>query len=142
MKTLVIQQGTRLTIRAVASSVDDGGRDRCATLAFFQEQAKLRPKEMEKLAALLTETGKNGPPQNDKKFKDLPGTDGIYEFKTTGGLRVLCFWDDGSLIVCTHGYLKDGQKTPKNELKRADQLKRDYFQAKQRGDLIHGQPRG
>ena len=102
----------------------------------------MRQNEMDKLAALLTETGNNGPPQNDKKFKDLPGTDGLYEFKTSGGLRLICFWDKGSLIVCTQGYVKHSQKAPKNETRRAMHLKRDYFQAKQRGDLIHAERKG
>ena len=115
-------------------------RDKCPTLAFFQEQAGIRPGEMEKLAALLTETAKNGPPHNDQKFNDLPGTDGVYEFKTTGGLRLLCFWDDGKLIVCTHGYLKSSQKTPKSQIQRAERIKRDYFEAKKKGNLRHVQP--
>jgi len=43
------------------------------------------------------------------------------------------------LIICTHGYLKDGQKAPKRELKRAEILKRDYFTCKQQGTLTHAQ---
>lgn len=140
MKTLVIRQGARLTIRAVATPAEDGGRDRCATLAFFQDQGRLRPGEMVKLAALLSETAESGPPKNESKFKDLDGTDELYEFKTSGGLRVFCFWDDGSLIVCTHGYLKGAQRAPKRELQRAENLKRNYFRAKQSGELTHGQP--
>jgi hypothetical protein len=138
MKTLVIRRGERLVIRAIATTTDDQGRDRCATLAFFQEHAKLRPKEFTKLAALLTETAKYGPPPDDNKFKDLPGTDGLHEFKSSGGLRLICFKDDGNLIICTHGYLKDGQKAPKRELERADKLMRDYFHCKQKGNLTHG----
>jgi hypothetical protein len=44
----------------------------------------------------------------------------------------MCFWDDGGLIVCTHGYIKDKQKAPKAESKRAERMKRDYFEAKNR----------
>ena len=139
MKTLVIRKGERLTIRAIATTTDDQKRDRCATLAFFQEHAQLRPKQFEKLAALLTDTANYGPPADDNKFKDLPGTDGLHEFKTSGGLRLICFKDEGALIICTHGYLKDGQKAPKRELKRAEILKRDYFTCKQQGTLTHAQ---
>ena len=139
MKTLVIRAGERLTIRAIAFPTGGAERDKCPTLAFFQEQAKLRPGEMVKLGALLKESAKNGPPHNDQKFKDLPGTDDIYEFKTSGGLRLLCFWDEGKLIVATHGYLKGGQKAPKNEIQRAERMKRDYFEAKRKGELHHAQ---
>jgi mRNA-degrading endonuclease RelE of RelBE toxin-antitoxin system len=141
MKTLVIRKGERLTIRAIATPTDDPRRDRCATLAFFQEHAGLRPKEFEKLSALLNDTAKNGPPPDETKFKDLPGTDDLYEFKTSGGLRLICFKDEGSLIICTHGYLKDGQKLPKREKERAEKLKTIYFQDKKAGTLTHAEPK-
>ena len=140
MKTLVIRTGERLTIRAIAFPTDGSERDKCPTLAFFQEQAEQRSVEMTKLAALLSETARTGPPHNDQKFKDLPGTDGIYEFKTSGGLRLLCFWDEGNLIVCTHGYLKGSQKAPKNQIQRATRMRRDYLIAKKKGNLRHDDP--
>ncbi len=141
MKTLIIRKGERFTIRAVAFPADDGKRDKCPALAFFQDQARARAAEMVKLGALLTETANDGPPHNDQKFKDLPGTNGLCEFKTSGGLRLLCFWDDGSLIICTHGYLKGSQKAPKREITRAERLKRDYIEAKKKGTLEHGSTR-
>jgi phage-related protein len=138
MKTLVIRTGERLTIRAVATQADGGGgRDPCETLAFFQEQSRANPNEMDKLGALLTQTCDHGPPHDNTKFRKLAGTDGLYEFKTHGGLRLLCFWDEGGLIVCSHGYVKHGQKAPKGEIKRAERTKRDYIQAKQLGILNH-----
>jgi len=140
MKTMVIRKGERLTIRAVCGSADEQGRDRCETLAFFKEHAGLRPEEFEKLSALLTDTAKNGPPPDETKFKYLKGTDDLCEFKTSGGLRLICFKDEGALIICTHGYLKDGQKLPKNEKERAERLKKIYFQDKQAGTLTHADP--
>ena len=141
MKTLLIRRGERLTIRAIAGAADENGRDRCATLAFFQEQAGLRAKEFLKLSALLQRVASEGPPNDTDKFKQLKGEDGLCEFKTSGGLRLLCFWDEGSLIITTHGYLKDKQKAPKRELERAQKLRSDYFAAKRTGDLIHADPR-
>lgn len=141
MKTLIIRSGERLTIRAIAGAADENGRDRCATLAFFQEHARLRPKEFDKLSALLQRVANNGPPNDTNKFKELPGEDGLCEFKTPGGLRLLCFWDEGSLIVTTHGYLKDKQKAPKRELETAQNLRKRYLAAKETGDLNHADPR-
>jgi mRNA-degrading endonuclease RelE of RelBE toxin-antitoxin system len=140
MKTLLIRRGERLAIRAIAGTADENGRDRCATLAFFQEHARLRPKEFDKLSALLQRVANDGPPNDTDKFKELKGEDGICEFKTSGGLRLLCFWDDGNLIVTTHGYLKDKQKAPKRELERAQKLRSNYFAAKKSGDLNHAEP--
>lgn len=141
MKTLLIRRGERLDIRAIAGAADENGRDRCATLVFFQEHAKLRPKEFDRLSALLQRVANDGPPNDTDKFKELKGEDGLCEFKTSGGLRLLCFWDEGSLIVTTHGYLKDKQKAPKRELQRAQKLRSDYFADKQRGELHHAEPR-
>ena len=137
MKTLLIRRGERLDIRAIAGAADEKGRDRCATLAFFKEHATLRPTEFDKLSALLQWVADYGPPIDTDKFKKLKGEDELWEFKTSGGLRLLCFWDEGSLIVTTHGYLKDSQKAPKHELERAQKLRRNYFADKQLGKLNH-----
>jgi len=92
------------------------------------------------LSGLLSDTADYGPPSDTKKFKPLAGSD-LYEFKTHFGLRLICFWDDKGLIVCTHGYVKDGQKAPKSELTKADKIRKDYFRAKEAGELNHAQPK-
>jgi len=137
MRTLVIRSSARYTIRAIAVEAADGGRDPCPTLQFFEGHARGWPTEMAKLAALLTESCENGPPHDENKFKNLKGTDGLYEFKTPQGLRLICFWDDAGLIICTHGYVKYKQKAPKAELSRGRRFMRDYFDAKSRGTLTH-----
>jgi phage-related protein len=136
LKTKLVRIGSRLEIRALATSADGGGKDPCATLKFCQEIKDKHPGELIKLARLWTDIANNGPPYNDQKFKDLPGTSGLYEIKTTK-LRVTCFWDDGSLIICTHGFVKKSQRTPKNEIKKAEKAKRDYFDEKEKGTLEH-----
>jgi phage-related protein len=90
------------------------------------------------MARLLTETAKSGPPRNKEKFKQLEDTDGLYEFKTSGGMRILCFWDDNSLIICSHGFMKKKQKTPVEEITRAESFRSTYFNAKKFNTLSHG----
>ena len=58
----------------------------------------------------------------------------FWEFRTnyTGlQIRLLAFWDKRenkkSLIIATHGFLKKGDKVPKNEIERALKLKENYF---------------
>ena len=82
--------------------------------------------------ALLQWVADHGSPNDTDKLKKLKGQDDIWEFKTPGGLRLLCFWDESRLIVTTHGYLKGSQKAPKNELDRAQKLRRDYFVDKEK----------
>jgi phage-related protein len=45
--------------------------------------------------------------------------------------RLFAFWDkrgtQETLIVCTHGLDKKTQKTPPQEIKKAEQMKKKYF---------------
>jgi phage-related protein len=142
LKTLPIRRGERLTIRAIATPAGEAGkRDKCPVLAFFEEQSEQHAEDFAELLALLDLTAKQGPPANETKFKHLSGTDGLFEFKTGGGLRVFCFWDEGSLIVCTHGLVKKKNKTPKEEIKRAEKMKSEYEKAKEKGQLYHVEPK-
>ncbi|MDE5586103.1 MAG: type II toxin-antitoxin system RelE/ParE family toxin [Muribaculaceae bacterium] len=59
-------------------------------------------------------------------------TSDIWEFRTRHqGMtyRLLAFWDneEGRLIVATHGFIKKTQRTPENEIDRAEALRREYF---------------
>ncbi|MBW6481844.1 MAG: type II toxin-antitoxin system RelE/ParE family toxin [Vicingaceae bacterium] len=68
-----------------------------------------------------------------KFFKALENTDGIYEARVITAfksIRILCFFDDGNLIVLTNCFIKKTQKTPKKEIKLAEKLKKDYFKNK------------
>ncbi len=46
--------------------------------------------------------------------------------------RLLAFWDNdtGSFVVATHGFIKKTQKTPDNEIARAEALRQIYFDKK------------
>lgn len=66
-------------------------------------------------------------------FKHLTGTDGLYEARIKLGsniFRVLCFFDNGNLVVLLNGFQKKTQKTPKNEIKLAERLKKEYYEEK------------
>jgi phage-related protein len=43
----------------------------------------------------------------------------------------LGFWDKGALIILTHGFHKKTQKTPRQEIKKALELKADWQRRKQ-----------
>jgi phage-related protein len=66
-------------------------------------------------------------------FKHLTGTDGLYEARIKLGnniFRVFCFFDNGNLVVLLNGFKKKTQKTPKNEIKLAERLKKEYYEEK------------
>ncbi len=68
-----------------------------------------------------------------KYFKHIEGTDGLFEIRvdTSGNaFRIFSFFDEGNLIIITNGFQKKTQKTPKEEIKRALRIKKDYFDEK------------
>jgi len=62
-------------------------------------------------------------------LKSISGTNGIYEIRIQTGsdiFRIFCFFDKAHIIVIGHGFQKKTQKTPKNEIIKAIQIKLDY----------------
>ena len=65
-----------------------------------------------------------------KFFKKLEATDDIWEVRVQLGnniFRFLGFFDGAELIILNHAFTKKTQKTPKKEIKIAEQRKKDYF---------------
>ena len=40
--------------------------------------------------------------------------------------RILCFFDEGKLVVLANGFQKKTQKTPKQEIEKALKIKEEY----------------
>ena len=69
----------------------------------------------------------------DKYFKHLEDTTGLYEIRVEFGsniFRVFSFFDKGRLVILLNGFQKKSQKTPKNEIDKAEKLKKQYFDEK------------
>ena len=67
----------------------------------------------------------------EKFLKYLTNTDGLWEVRISAGngiFRVFCFFDDGNVIILLSGFQKKTQKTPKNEIKKAERLKKEYYE--------------
>jgi phage-related protein len=73
---------------------------------------------------------------NDPKlFKKLQNE--IWEFRTRSAglqIRLLAFWDNSeeseTLVIATHGFIKKADKIPSKEIKRAMNLRTQYFNGK------------
>ena len=73
---------------------------------------------------------------NDPKlFKKLQKD--IWEFRTKFGgvqIRLLAFWDkddeNETLVFATHGFLKKVDRVPTNEIERATNIRKKYFENK------------
>ena len=71
---------------------------------------------------------------DNELFKKLKGSD-IWEFRTkySGSIyRIFAFWDTekDTLVVTTHGIIKKTQKTPSKKIKRAEDIRIEYFNTK------------
>jgi len=63
-------------------------------------------------------------------FKKLVNTEDIWECRVQFGsnaYRLFCFFVENSIVVLTHGISKKNQKTPKQEIERAEKYRRDYL---------------
>jgi phage-related protein len=73
---------------------------------------------------------------NDNElFKKLDGE--IWEFRTLYNklhIRLFAFWDKqdkiDTVVISTHGIIKKTNKTPKTEIEKAEQLRKTYFERK------------
>lgn len=72
---------------------------------------------------------------DDELFKKL--NDFIWEFRTLyngKSYRLFSFWDKsakkGTLVIATHGILKKTQKTPSKEIKKAEEIRKQYLEHK------------
>ncbi|MBX2976246.1 MAG: type II toxin-antitoxin system RelE/ParE family toxin [Ignavibacteriaceae bacterium] len=66
-------------------------------------------------------------------FDHLTGTDGLWEIRTQVGsniFRVFCCFDEGNLVILLSGFQKKTQKTPQQEIDKAERLKKEYFNEK------------
>ena len=72
-------------------------------------------------------------------FKKLKGE--IWEFRTLYNktyFRIFAFWDkennQETLVLTTHGLIKKTGKTPEKEIEKAEQIRKKYFEFKNKKD--------
>ena len=101
---------------------------------FFMEEARKfldsLPDKAKKKVAYNINRISNGE-KDSELFKKLGDTE-IWEFRTLfNGVkyRLFAFWDteQEAIIIATHGIIKKTQKTPKKEIEKAEELRKEYF---------------
>jgi hypothetical protein len=126
-----INRGARFRLIAIGTQEDE--KIRLPYFEFQQEAMRRAPNEWPKMVRILDYVIEAGPPKDAEKSKQL--REGIFEFRTKGGLRLLWFYDEGRIVICVNGYITQGQKTPRQQIVEAIQWKSRYFEAKQTGKL-------
>ena len=67
-------------------------------------------------------------------LKHLKNTSGLYEIRVQVGsniFRIFCFFEIDNIVVIGHGFQKKSQKTPKQQIERAEQIKKEYYDSKE-----------
>jgi len=107
----------------------------------FLEQVKIFLDELDEKSRkkVIFNIWKSKEVNDPELFKKL--NDKIWEFKTkylTKQIRLLAFWDKTdktkTLVIATNGFIKKTKKTPKAEIKKAEQIRKDYFEQKKKGE--------
>ena len=68
-----------------------------------------------------------------KFLKAIEGRKGLFEIRLESGgniYRVFCCFDEGKLVILFNGFQKKTQKTPVEQLDRAEELMKKYFELK------------
>ena len=94
---------------------------------FYSKQSLVVRKKIDWTLILL----RNNKIVPEKFLKNLTNTDGLWEVRVSAGngiFRIFCFFDKGNLIILLSGFQKKTQKTPKKEIKKAERLKKEYYE--------------
>jgi hypothetical protein len=80
----------------------------CDTREFLEELERNIPNEHKRIMAVIEFTAAYGPPKNQLKCRKLQGdnAEGLFEFKSPGGARIIWFYDRNRMIICSHGFVK------------------------------------
>ena len=65
-----------------------------------------------------------------KFLRQIEGKKGLFEIRveySSNIYRIFCCFDKGNLVILFHGFQKKSQKTPKEEIEKAEKLKDEYF---------------
>jgi len=135
MDLRLLMEGQSFTLYSIMQ-----GEDFAEYLAVLEEQ---NVQSHDQIVRRLEQLAARGPSRKKDEFNDLKH--GLYEAKAKNGPRVIFFYDKNRIVICSHAFDKQGQKTPRKEIKKAMRRKRDYETAKasKLGFAIHindGQP--
>ncbi len=67
-------------------------------------------------------------------LKHIKNSTGLYEVRVQVGnniYRIFCFFDIDNIVVIGHGFQKKSQKTPQQQIERAEKIKREYYENKE-----------
>lgn len=85
-----------------------------------------------RMVAVLEQVASEGPRRDTQVSRQIGP--GLFEFRK-GRIRIAWFYDEGMLVICTHGFVKKTQKTPPAEIHKAISIHKRYFVDKRNGNI-------
>jgi phage-related protein len=73
---------------------------------------------------------------SSKFFNKIEGEDGLYEVRVefeSNIYRIFCCFDEGNLVILFNGFQKKNQKTPRQEIDKALNIRKLYYKSKSNG---------
>lgn len=70
-----------------------------------------------------------------KYLKSIEGAPGLFEIRIEEGgniYRIFCCMDEGNLVILFNAFQKKTQKTPRQEIARAQRIMKQYFDQKEK----------
>lgn len=98
-------------------------------LSFFAQQDRKVQDKIIKILDIIEQLER----VPESYLKSLSETDGLYEIRVQLGrriFRIFCFFDGQSVVILLCGFQKKTQKTPSSEIRKAQRLKKEYFEDK------------
>jgi hypothetical protein len=107
--------------------------ERCDVLDLAKGLWRDDPREHARLMRAFERLSASGPPRNVQRSRAL--AHGIFELKTRGGVRVLFFFGEGRVVVCSEALPKPKQRGLAVAIERAARSRWRYLNDKRRGAL-------
>ena len=107
--------------------------ERCDVLELAERLRRDDVQEFARLMRAFDQLAASGPPRNVTRSRPL--AHGIFELKTRGGVRVLYFFDEGRVIVCSEAMAKPQKRGLALAVERAARTRWRYVNEKRRGSL-------
>jgi hypothetical protein len=107
--------------------------ERCDVLDLAEQLQRDDPREYARLMRAFDRLSAIGPPRNLRRSRALAHD--IFELKTSGGVRVLYFFDEGRVVVCSEALHKPKQRGLALAIERAARTRWRYLNHKRRGAL-------
>lgn len=135
MRLLVLEQA-KWTVTAAELEKPSGGYG-CPLMESLDALGSNHEKSMDGLLVMLERFSEHGQKMlHDGICHEIDENEKIFEF-IKGDLRLVWFYGDGGkIIICSHCFVKKGQKTPNGEKSHAISIKRQYWALRDKGIAV------